>query len=62
MRRVWTGQGANLFGGPSRDGRWLYTVNGLSDDVSVVDLATAGGRRTATYRVGKRPWGVALIY
>jgi YVTN family beta-propeller protein len=46
----------------SRDGRWLFTANGLSDDVSVVDLAAGGGRVVKTYKAGKRPWGVALIY
>ena len=40
------------------DGRKLYAVNGLSNDVSVVDLATK--EIVATIPVGERPWGVAI--
>jgi YVTN family beta-propeller protein len=42
----------------SRDGRYVYTANGLSNDVSVVDAAT--NRVVATIKVGQRPWGVAV--
>jgi YVTN family beta-propeller protein len=34
--------------------------NGLSNDVSVVDLTT--GAVVKTFRVGERPWGIALVY
>lgn len=37
----------------------LYTANGLSDDVSIVDTRTL--RTVGTIRVGKRPWGVAIV-
>ena len=44
--------------GVSPDGRTLYTANGPSNDVSVVDVS----RRAVTRKipVGKSPWGVAL--
>jgi YVTN family beta-propeller protein len=35
----------------------LYSANGPSDDVAVIDARAA--RRTATVRVGRKPWGVA---
>ncbi len=42
----------------SPDGTTLYTANGPSNDVSIVDVA----RRpvTARIKVGDSPWGVAL--
>ena len=43
----------------SPDGRFLYSANGLSDDVSVV--STAPFRLEATIKVGRRPWGIAII-
>jgi YVTN family beta-propeller protein len=42
----------------SRDGRWLYSANGLGNDVSVVDTRT--GRVAGTVKVGNRPWGIAV--
>jgi YVTN family beta-propeller protein len=36
----------------------IYTANGLSNDVSVIDAATL--RVVATIPVGRRPWGVAV--
>ena len=42
----------------SRDGKTLYTANGLSNDVSVIDVASR--KVTATVKVGDRPWGVAV--
>jgi YVTN family beta-propeller protein len=44
--------------GVSRDGRRLYTANGPSDDLSIVDATT--GRVEARVRVGRSPWGVAV--
>jgi YVTN family beta-propeller protein len=41
----------------SHDGKTLYTANGPSNDVSVVDAATM--TVTARIPVGARPWGVA---
>jgi len=41
----------------SADGRHLYTADGPSDTVSVIDTATM--RRSAAVQVGKKPWGVA---
>jgi YVTN family beta-propeller protein len=41
-----------------RDGRRLYTANGGSDDVSVIDTRTR--RVVATIRTGAGAWGVAL--
>jgi YVTN family beta-propeller protein len=42
----------------SPDGRKLYTANGLSDDVSVIDTAT--NKVIATVKAGDAPWGIAL--
>jgi YVTN family beta-propeller protein len=44
----------------TRDGRFVYTANGLSNDVSVVDAAS--NRVVARINVGQRPWGVAIAY
>jgi YVTN family beta-propeller protein len=43
----------------STDGRTLYTANGPSNDVSIVDVAS----RAVTARVGAgdSPWGLALV-
>ena len=41
------------------DGRYLYTANGPSNDVSVVDTDTL--RVVATIPAGERPWGVAIV-
>lgn len=40
------------------DGAKLYSANGLSNDVSVVD--TKSRRVVRTIRVGEGPWGVAI--
>ena len=40
------------------DGQKLYTANGISNDVSVIDTAT--NKVTGTIKAGDRPWGVAL--
>jgi len=40
------------------DGRKLYTANGLSNDVSVVD--TSSNKVIATVKAGDGPWGIAL--
>jgi YVTN family beta-propeller protein len=42
----------------SADGRFLYTANGPSDDMSIVDTTSL----TTVKRVGagKSPWGVAV--
>lgn len=42
----------------TRDGRLLYTANGPSNDVSVLDTAT--GTVIRKIPVGKGPWGVVL--
>jgi YVTN family beta-propeller protein len=38
--------------------RRLYTANGGSDDVSIVDIER--GVEVGRIRVGGRPWGVAV--
>ena len=43
----------------SEDGKWLYTANGPSNDVSIVDLATRTVK--AKVPVGNRPWGVVYV-
>ena len=42
----------------SADGRTLYTANGPSEDVSIVDAATGKVRRRV--KVGGLPWGVVV--
>ena len=43
----------------SPDGSLLYTANGPSNDVSVVDTATM--TVVTTISVGQSPWGVAVV-
>jgi YVTN family beta-propeller protein len=43
----------------SPDGTLLYTANGPSDDVSVVDLTTH--RVIKKIKVGASPWGVLTL-
>ena len=42
----------------SPDGRKLYTANGLSNDMSVID--TSSNQVVATVKAGDGPWGIAL--
>ncbi len=59
MLRLIDGVGARPWGiAPSRDGKRLYTANGPSNDVSIVDLAT--GKVEKRIKVGGLPWGVAV--
>ena len=37
---------------------WLYTANGPSDDVSVIDVAS--GEVVRRIAAGKLPWGVVI--
>ena len=41
------------------DGKKIYTANGLSNDVSVIDVGAE--RVTKTIQAGDGPWGVALL-
>ena len=41
------------------DGTALYSANGPSDDVSVVDLKTE--KETGKVKAGSSPWGIAII-
>ena len=43
----------------SPDGKTLYTANGPSNDISVVDLATQTVKKKIP--VGKGPWGVITL-
>jgi YVTN family beta-propeller protein len=43
----------------SGDGQRIYTANGGSNDVSVIDARTL--RVLHTVPVGERPWGVAIL-
>ena len=43
----------------SPDGRTLYSANGPSNDMSVVDLAT--NTVSGSIRVGSGPWGVVAL-
>jgi YVTN family beta-propeller protein len=42
----------------SPDGRKIYTANGVSNDVSVIDTNT--NQVIATIKAGDGPWGIAL--
>ncbi len=44
----------------SRDGKFAYVTNLLSDDVSVIDIAL--GKEVAKIKVGKMPNGISLWY
>lgn len=41
------------------EARWLYTADGLANQVSVVHTRTL--RVTGAIRVGQRPWGIAVV-
>jgi YVTN family beta-propeller protein len=43
----------------SPDGRFLYTANGPSNDVSVVDLEA--NKEIARIKAGASPWSVAVV-
>jgi YVTN family beta-propeller protein len=43
----------------SPDGKYLYSANGPSNDVSVVDLAA--NKETARVKAGESPWSVAIV-
>jgi YVTN family beta-propeller protein len=43
----------------SSDGRTVYTANGPSNDVSIVDVESRTVR--ARVQAGDRPWGVAYV-
>ena len=52
--------GARPWGiGLSPDGRRLYTANGPSNDVSVVD--TVSFSVIATIKAGEKPWGLTIV-
>jgi YVTN family beta-propeller protein len=43
----------------SPDGSRLYSANGLSNSLSVIDTKTDSV--VATIPVGRRPWGVTIV-
>ena len=43
----------------SRDGAWLYTANGGTNDVSVIDVKQR--KELARIKVGDGPWGIAIV-
>jgi YVTN family beta-propeller protein len=43
----------------SPDGKYLFSANGPSNDVSVVDLTT--NQETARIKAGEGPWGLTLV-
>jgi len=44
--------------GVSPDGKFLFTANGPSNDVSVVDLQT--NKELSRIKAGSSPWGIAV--
>ena len=45
--------------GFSPDGKFLYTTNGNSNDISVID--TESDTVTQSVPVGEQPWGVVAV-
>jgi len=43
----------------SPDGKTVFTANGPSNDVSIVDVESRSVK--ATVKVGDRPWGVVFV-
>jgi len=43
----------------SPDGKYLFSANGPSNDVSVVDLGT--DKEVARVKAGASPWGVTVV-
>jgi YVTN family beta-propeller protein len=42
----------------SPDGSKLYAANGLTNDVTIIDVATLRAERSVP--VGRLPWGIAI--
>ena len=42
----------------SPDGSKLYTANGLTNDVTIIDVASL--RAEKSVNVGRLPWGIAI--
>jgi YVTN family beta-propeller protein len=59
IERSIEGVGTRPWGiGVSADGKKLYTANGGSGDVSIIDIAT--GKVDKKVMTGGSPWGVAV--
>ena len=43
----------------SSDGKYLFSANGPSNDVSVVDLASS--KEVARVKAGESPWGITIV-
>jgi YVTN family beta-propeller protein len=43
----------------SDDGKFVFTANGTSQDVSIIDVENR--TVTAKVRAGERPWGIAYV-
>jgi len=57
--RIVDGVGARPWGiALSHDGKKLFTANGPSDDVAVIDVAS--GKVDKRIKVGGLPWGVVV--
>ena len=60
VARLIDGVGARPWGiAAGADGKKVYTANGPSNDVSVVDVAT--GKVEKRIKVGGQPWGIAVL-
>ena len=51
--------GIGYFPAISPDGKTLYSANGPSDDVSIVDLESL--KETGRVKAGQSPWGLAIV-
>jgi YVTN family beta-propeller protein len=45
--------------GFSPDGKYLYTTNGNSNDISIIDVETDEVLKSV--QVGEQPWGVVAV-
>jgi YVTN family beta-propeller protein len=43
----------------SPDGKYLFSANGPSNDISVVDLAS--GKEVTRVKAGQSPWGLTVL-
>ena len=59
IRRYFPVGSRNWSIGMSHDGKRLFAANGLSGDVTVIDLAA--NKPFATVRTGGKPWGVVVV-
>mgnify|MGYP001109712911 CR=1 FL=1 len=58
VSRLIAGPGTWIGGAWSPDGSKLYAANGLTNDVTIIDVATLKAEKSVP--VGRLPWGIAI--